>query len=357
MYIKKFFLTLYIISFCSGAGLLGMMWYAMYHPILDMTQIDTQVIKKPSLVLDMHGKEIARFQVDSREFVSITQIPEHVIKAFVAAEDWNFFNHTGLSFKGIIRSMLVNVYHGKKMQGASTITQQLIKLHFFDGKKTFIRKFKEQFYALLIEGKYSKNQILEYYLNSVYFGSGLYGVQAAAKKFWNKNIEEVSVDEAALLAAIICSPGNYFPGHYPLSAQKRRNVILRKMEKLEFITYELSDLLQKKPVTLSEYNDADHTVLPVPLREYIRTIVEEKYGKDRAYLNNDNFKIINNDILEDIYQQIITKNDKINRYIRMISVEYNIDVKNLIKYFVNYIIRNKPELVNKKLLDIGSNGE
>ena len=260
-----------------------MMWYAMYHPILDMTQIDTQVIKKPSLVLDMHGKEIARFQVDSREFVSITQIPEHVIKAFVAAEDWNFFNHTGLSFKGIIRSMLVNVYHGKKMQGASTITQQLIKLHFFDGKKTFIRKFKEQFYALLIEGKYSKNQILEYYLNSVYFGSGLYGVQAAAKKFWNKNIEEVSVDEAALLAAIICSPGNYFPGHYPLSAQKRRNVILRKMEKLEFITYELSDLLQKKPVTLSEYNDADHTVLPVPLREYIRTIVEEKYGKDIMY--------------------------------------------------------------------------
>ncbi len=283
--IKKIVFALFILAFCSGSMVLGMVWYALQHPILTMNHVHVQLTKKPSLVFDRNGHEIARFQLDSREFVSITRVPEHVIKAFIAAEDWNFFNHTGLSFKGIVRSTLVNLYHGKKMQGASTITQQLVKLHFFDGKKTFIRKFKEQFYALLIEKQYSKEQILEYYLNSVYFGSGVYGIQAAAKKFWNKNIEEISVDEAALLAAIICSPGNYFPVRYPLSAQKRRNVILRKMKKLGFITDELCTSLERIPVTVVGKTGATQDLLALPLREYIRSFIEEKYGKDALYNN------------------------------------------------------------------------
>ena len=280
MYIKKILFSFFVLTVCSGAGLLGMVWYALEHPILDMTQADVQFNKKPSVVLDTQGNEIAHFAVDCREFVSISRVPEHVVKAFVAAEDWNFFKHVGVSFKGIVRSIFVNLYHGKKMQGASTITQQLVKLHFFDSKKTFARKFKEQFYALLIESYYSKEQILEYYLNSLYFGSGLYGVQAASKKFWNKNIEEVSVDEAALLAAIICSPGNYSPGNYPLSAQKRRNVILRKMEKLGFITQELCASLQKMPVLVLKNKEHTLTVLPIAVREYIRSWIEEKFGKE-----------------------------------------------------------------------------
>ncbi len=273
MYIKKIILIFFITSFCIGAGSLGALWYVLEHPILNMIEVDNQFSKKPSIILDIHGKEIGKFKNNTYEFVSIHRIPLHVINAFIAAEDWNFFNHPGLSFKGIIRSILVNLYHGKKMQGASTITQQLVKLHFFDSKKTFNRKFKEQLYALLIERQYSKEQILEYYLNSVYFGPNIYGVQTACQKFWNKNIEEISQDEAALLAAIICSPGNYFPSHYPLSAQKRRNIILNKMEKLHFITHELCTQLQAIPVSIQDHNRCENE-LPIAVREYIRTSIE-----------------------------------------------------------------------------------
>ena len=109
-----------------------------------------------------------------------------MINAFLAAEDRNFFRHPGISLRGIIRSLLVNLYHGRKVQGASTITQQLVRLLFFDAAKTFYRKVKEQLYSILIERQCSKEQILETYLNNVYFGYGIYGVQAAAKRFWNK---------------------------------------------------------------------------------------------------------------------------------------------------------------------------
>ncbi len=263
-----------------STSILGALWYVLQHPILNMINIDNQFSKKPSIILDIHGKEIGKFKTNTYEFVSINRMPLHLINAFIAAEDWNFFNHQGLSFKGIIRSILVNIYHGKKMQGASTITQQLVKLHFFDSKKTFNRKFKEQLYALLIERQYSKEQILEYYLNSVYFGPNIYGVQTACQKFWNKNVEEISQDEAALLAAIICSPGNYFPTYYPLSAQKRRNIILKKMEKLHFISEELCSQLQNIPVTVIQEKENFDNQLPIAIREYIKICVGSLCDKE-----------------------------------------------------------------------------
>jgi penicillin-binding protein 1A len=129
-----------------------------------------------------------RFQLDKRNPFNINKIPQHLINAFIATEDWSFFKHSGLLWKGIIRSILYNIYYRRKVQGASTITQQLIRLLFFDIKKRCNRKIKEQIYALLVEQQFTKLQILEAYLNHVYFGCSIYRVEAASQRFWKKSV-------------------------------------------------------------------------------------------------------------------------------------------------------------------------
>ena len=242
-------------------------------------QLSLQEVGEPSVLLDDAGNEWARFQRDQRMYVCLDQLPAHVIDAFIAAEDWRFFEHQGISYKGIMRSLVVNLYHGRCVQGASTITQQLVRLLFFDTHKTFTRKLKEQFVALLVEQRFSKEQILEAYLNNVYFGCGIYGVEAAAQRFWNTHITDVSIDEAATLAAVMRSPANYCPLLCPLSCKRRRNVILSTMHKLGSIT---EDAYRKSC-------DQSLTVQPQPLarapyfKEYIRQILEDLFGKQMLY--------------------------------------------------------------------------
>ena len=114
-------------------------------------------------------------------------MPVHLRNAFIAAEDWEFFSHAGISMERHYSFNTGQFVHGKKVQGASTITQQLVKLLFFDSKKTFKRKIKEQIYAIFVERQFTKEQILETYLNHVYFGYGIYGVEAASQRFWGKH--------------------------------------------------------------------------------------------------------------------------------------------------------------------------
>ncbi len=232
-------------------------------------------------MLDDEGNEWARFQLDKRKPTSIEHIPQHAINAFIAAEDWNFFKHHGISIKGILRSILVNLYYGGKVQGASTITQQLVKLLFFEQKKTFSRKVKEQLYALLVELQFSKGQILQTYLNHIYFGCGIYGVEAASQRFWQKSAKDLTLRQAATLAGIVRSPGNYCPLIYPLSAQKRRNTVLRKMRRLKFITQEEYELAAGDVVRTKEAREPMR--LAPHVKEQIRQFLEKIVGKKALY--------------------------------------------------------------------------
>lgn len=279
--LRGFFLKSSLVVFFNFAAFsLGFLFFLFRHPVVDFSVLERYDPGKPSLLLDDKGREWARFQFDKREPVSINKMPSHLLQAFIAAEDWEFFNHYGLSWRGIIRSALTNLYYGRIVQGASTITQQLVKLLYFDPTRSFRRKFKEQFFTLMVERQFTKEQILETYLNHVYFGCGIYGVEAAAQRFWNKKISEISVDQAATLAAVVCSPGNYCPLLYPLSSEHRRNIVLNKMRHLGFIS-------------LEQYKEAIYTslVLHTPdsscsaphLKETLRTWLEEKYGKQRLY--------------------------------------------------------------------------
>lgn len=259
----------------------GSIFYLLHTPIIDLSKVSNRSDALGTLLVDDAGHEWARLTQTTINPVSIQQIPAHVINAFVAAEDHAFFSHSGLSIKGIIRSLLINLYYGKRVQGASTITQQLVRLLFFDTQKTFMRKIKEQLMALLMEYHCTKEQILCAYLNTAYFGAGIYGIAAASKAFWNVSVEQLSVAQAATLAGIVKSPMNYCPLLNPLSAQQRRNVILYVMHSLHLLDTPVYQEAKQAPLALVPQLSAS---CPAPhLKELIRQWAEQTFGKQRIY--------------------------------------------------------------------------
>jgi penicillin-binding protein 1A len=258
----------------------GALFFIIHNHTIDFSILSHYNAGKPSLLLDDEGNEWAKFQLDRRDPVDGAQLPKHLINAFIAAEDWDFFNHNGISWKGILRSIVVNIYHGRKAQGASTITQQLVKLLFFDSQKTFTRKIKEQLYAIIVEGQLTKDQILSTYLNHVCFGCGIYGVEAASQRFWSKHAHEISIEQAATLAGIIRSPARYCPLFYPLSAQKRRDIVLGKMKHLGFINKNEYEYALAQEV---EIKDKQCDAFAPHVKEMLRLQLEGIVGKTALY--------------------------------------------------------------------------
>ncbi|MBM18026.1 MAG: hypothetical protein CL947_03095 [Epsilonproteobacteria bacterium] len=274
--LSKFLFILFFIV----CVLFGAFSYILHAQIIDLSSLQQEAKGKSSILLDDEGKEWGRFQLDKRKFVALEAMPQYLIQAFLSAEDRHFFHHPGISFRGIIRSILVNMYYGRKVQGASTITQQLVRLLFFDAAKTFRRKIKEQIFSILIERQCSKEQILETYLNNVYFGYGIYGVQAAAQRFWGKNIQDITIDQAALLAAIMRSPQHYCPIHAPVAAKKRRNLILKTMHTLGCINQEeCADALEQDVII----QEVEYNCIAPHLKETIRIFLEDLVGKEVLY--------------------------------------------------------------------------
>lgn len=276
----EFFKITTITLFCTFAFLMGLFAFIGNRFLVDFSALEQYQPGRPSIVLDTDGNQWCTFQLDRRNPVTLSAIAPCVIHAFIAAEDWKFFEHSGISVRAIVRSTLVNMYHRKIVQGASTITQQLVKLLFFDAKRTFKRKIKEQVYALLVERQFTKEQILETYLNHVYFGCGIYGVEAAAQRFFNCSITNVTVEQAAVLAATVRSPGNYCPLLFPLSAFDRRNVILNQMAKRGFIDKATCKNAKQKPLELASHQE---NIYGLHFKETVRKQLEELFTKQQLY--------------------------------------------------------------------------
>lgn len=278
--VSRTFYAFFIVGFLALAACAGALLFMSHNKCIDFSALEQYNPGSPTILLDVHGVEWARFQLDRREPVAYEKLPKHLVHAFLAAEDWNFFKHHGISYKGIIRSFFVNIYHGKRMQGASTITQQLVKMLFFDSRKTFERKLKEQIFAVLVESQFTKEHIFQTYVNHVYFGCGIYGVQAASQRFWGKDVTQITPDEAAVLAAVVCSPGNYCPLLNPAAAVKRRNSILRKMERLGYVSHAEADALVEQKLDLHQ---KEEVALAPHLKETLRQFLEKEFGKDAVY--------------------------------------------------------------------------
>jgi penicillin-binding protein 1A len=181
-------------------------------------------------VFDVHGEKIGEYAAERRYQVRVKDLPEHVVRAFLSAEDAGFYRHFGLDPLAIVRSALANLRGGGIKQGASTITQQVARLSFLDQSKTWERKAKEAMLAVALEQVLSKDEILEIYLNKIYLGNRSYGLEAAARNYFRKSASDLSVGEAALVAGLPQSPSRYAPNKHPKAASARQAFVLRRME-------------------------------------------------------------------------------------------------------------------------------
>ncbi|WP_096188231.1 transglycosylase domain-containing protein [Evansella halocellulosilytica] len=194
------------------------------------------VMNAATTIEDKNGEEITKLYVENRQLVSLEEVPEYVIQAFISVEDHRFYEHQGIDFRSIGRALYRDITTGGKVEGGSTITQQLAKNAFLSHDKTWLRKTKEVLIAINLEREYSKNDILELYLNRIYFGHGAHGIQAASKLYFDKDVSELTIDEGALLAALPKGPNYYSPIQHPERSKERRNLVLSLMEQRGYLS-------------------------------------------------------------------------------------------------------------------------
>lgn len=231
------------------------------------------------------GRLLAEYATEKRVFVPLSAIPKRVIHAFISAEDKNFYEHEGIDFTGIMRAVrdnIINYGHGKSLVGGSTITQQVVKNFLLTNEKSIERKIKEAILATRISHVYSKDKILELYLNEIYLGLSSYGVAAAAQNYFNKSLDELTIEEAALLAAQPKGPSLYDPRRSYKPAKDRRDWILERMVDGGYITAEEAKKAQQVPITLRKRDAADIARADY-FSEEVRRQLGEMYGADVLY--------------------------------------------------------------------------
>jgi len=270
-------LSLLFISFSA-------LWY-FSSGLPDYKKLESYEPPVSSRVYADNGVLIAEYAIEKRFFIPYDSIPEPVINAFLSAEDKNFFNHPGIDPQGIIRAIInnfKNITNNKRLEGASTITQQVAKNFLLTNEVSLKRKIKEAILAFRIEKAYTKEKILELYLNQIYLGEGTYGVAAASLEYFDKSIKELNYSEAALLAALPKAPSKYNPFRHYDEAKLRRNLVLINLNENNFINNNELEKYRKEEINLKKrkielLKEANYYT------EEIRRIIKDSYGFDKLY--------------------------------------------------------------------------
>ena len=277
----KLFFSVVVIAVFGMAGVVFGVVQWLRKDLASPEALTTMQPPVKTLVYDCKGRVIHEFFKENRSQVPLKQIPRHLINAALSTEDRSFYQHWGIDLWGIARAAVTDVVHLRRAQGGSTITQQLARNVFLSHERTFDRKLKEVALAIEIERNYSKDQILEMYFNQIYYGEGAYGVEAAAKTYFNKPVRELTLSECALLAGLPANPSLYSPRRRPDAARARREKVLRNM-------------LVTKAISPIEYQNAVSSPLGVtPIKysnelapyfmELVRLHLDEKYGSNAVY--------------------------------------------------------------------------
>jgi len=212
---------------------------------------DQLILDATTTIETTDGDILTELYYENRQPVDIEYIPDHVKNAFIAIEDKRFYNHAGIDPKSVGRAVYRDIISGSKAEGASTITQQLAKNLFLYNDKTWMRKTKETMAAIYLEREFSKDMILEMYLNKIYFGHGVYGIETASQYYFSKSVSKLSIDEGALLAGLAKAPNGYSPIDYPDKSLERRNLVLQVMEEADMISAETKLTEQRKAINLN----------------------------------------------------------------------------------------------------------
>ena len=275
------FLSIFLI--CLTAGFIGA-GFIYFHFSKDLPDVRKLKDHQPSTITQIYSdkdEKIAEFYIEKRIIVSLENIPLALKQATLAVEDSNFYYHFGIDPKAIFRAFITNLKAGYVVEGGSTITQQLTKTMFLSREKTLPRKIKEAILAVRLELVFSKDEILEMYLNQIYYGHGTYGVEAAARTYFGKSVKELTIAECAMIASLPKAPNNYSPYRNPKKARKRRNHVIRRMADVSFITTEQAKTSLQEDFHLGEVqemlNKAPYFV------EHVRRILEKKFGSSKLY--------------------------------------------------------------------------
>lgn len=237
-----------------------------------------------SQVFDSHGRLITTLHSDQNRLpIDINKVPQNLQNAFIAAEDNRFYEHIGIDPIGIFRAIFANLTNRGIAQGGSTITQQLAKNTFLSQEQTLKRKIQEAMLALEIEHKYSKKEILEMYMNQIYFGQGAYGIQTAAKTYFNKDVNELTLTQCAMLAGLPKSPNYYSPFNNLNEAKKRKNVVLDQMVKYGYVSAAEAEDAKNQDLGLSKSHQSKEADEYASFIDYVSQQVAKKYGDDALY--------------------------------------------------------------------------
>ena len=273
---------IFVVGVAAAAGLL---WhYSQSLP--DYSQLQDY---EPAVMTRVHasdGSLLAEYARERRLYIPIQAVPKLVTSAFIAAEDKNYYEHGGIDFSGIARAAVLFVQQygsGRRPQGASTITQQVAKNFLLTNEVSFSRKIKEALLAMKIERTFSKERILELYLNEIYLGMGAYGVAAASLLYFDKSVHELSAAEAAYLAALPKAPNNYHPFRQRERALERRNYVLDRMAEDHYITVPEAEKAKKEPLKVTPRPTGAHIFAAEYFAEEVRRYVYENYTEKKLY--------------------------------------------------------------------------
>ncbi len=252
---------------------------------------DYEVLAKyePPVMTRIHandGSLISEFSRERRIYVPITAIPECIIESFISAEDKNFYQHGGLDIQGIIRAVVTNMSNlqsGRRSVGASTITQQVAKNFLLSSDQTVERKLKEAILAIRIERAFTKEQILELYLNEIYLGVGAYGVAAAAQSYWDKALNELTLADCAYLATLPKAPSNYDPFKYHDRAVARRNWVIDRVVENGFATKDEGETAKAQPLGVIKRQTGPKIFASEYFAEEVRREILDRFGEDKLY--------------------------------------------------------------------------
>jgi penicillin-binding protein 1A len=283
-FLKNILLISISIVLLTSVLIVGVLW-TYSNDIPDYKFLKNYKPPVSSKVYSGEGELVADFSKEKRVFVPYSSIPKNVINAFLSAEDKNFFSHPGVDAKGVLRAFvnnISNIISSKRLEGASTITQQVAKNFLLTNEVSINRKIKEAILAFRIERALSKERILELYLNQIYLGSGAYGIAAASLEYFDKSIRDINYSEAALLAALPKAPSRYNPYRDIEVAKFRRNLVLKNLLDNNYITSEWYEKLKNKEIILSKnkkiyLEDAQYFI------EDVRKNVIENFTYDKVY--------------------------------------------------------------------------
>ncbi len=352
---KKFVIALAILCLPVFLGFVTVIVvYKHYLPELpSLSQLEQINPKLVTNIYDMNGKIAHKYFVERREWVSFDSIPENAIHAVMATEDRAFYNHWGMNVWAIPPAVIQSKLRGTQIRGASTLTQQLTKLLFLTPERSISRKIKEAMTAIRIEQTYTKQEILEFYMNEVYLGGGNYGFQAAGKYYFGRPLDSLTIPEYAVLAGMLKAPESYRPDRHPKASLERRNTVLFAMYDAGYISKEDYHKYINTPIVLAEKEP--ETGAGLYYFEEIRKYMEKKYGQNSLYADGVSvFSTIDpaiQEVADSVEKALVTKyrNEFKRKAIKNLKLadKYSMEPDSILAHFDSVYTLFKKEYLSK----------